>query len=182
MPDWSGKTVVCIGGGPSLTQRQCDRIEASGFPSVAVNSSWKVARFATVIYAADDVWWKHYGHDIDIPAERWTCSENTATAFGINRHGNFVGSLNSGLRAIQFALHSGAERVLLVGYDCSVKHGTHHHGDHPSTGNPDAETCEKWQKQFARLAEDIAAGKVINCSLQTELRAFPRGNLEDYLC
>lgn len=180
MDDWTGKTVVCIGGGPSVTKSQIDLIEKSGLKTIAVNSSWKVAPFCDVIYAADAAWWDAYGKEVDIDAERWTCSENGAKRHGINRHGRFTSALNSGLRAIQFALNRNAERVLLIGYDCSVKNGVHHYGPHTKTGNPTDINCRKWQKQFNAL--DLDKSKVINCSEYTELMAFQRGKLEDYLC
>ena len=78
MDDWAGQTVVCIGGGPSVTKSQIDLIEKSGLKTIAVNSSWKAAPFCDVIYAADAAWWDAYGKEVDIAAERWTCSENGA--------------------------------------------------------------------------------------------------------
>lgn len=49
-------------------------------------------------------------------------------------------AFNSGQRAIQLAAHFGAERIILLGYDCSLENGTHWHGNHPDgLKNPDGD-------------------------------------------
>ena len=68
---WKGMTVCCIASGPSLTSADCALIEQAALPTIAVNSSWQMARFADVVYAADPAWWDHNQHLIDIDAERW---------------------------------------------------------------------------------------------------------------
>lgn len=88
--------------------------------------------------------------------------------------------LNSGLRAIELAIGFGAARVLLLGYDCSVTSGTHWHGDHKLTKNPDAKRCAEWQRHFAML--DPKQAEIINCSRETALNCFPRMTLEKALC
>lgn len=179
--DWSGKTVCCIASGPSLTAADCGLVESAGLPTIAVNSSWKLARFAAVIYAADPPWWDSYGKDIDIPAERWTMTENTASARSLQFQTRRAMSIkNSGLHAIELAISLGAARVLLLGYDCSVAAGTHWHGDHQQTKNPDALRCKAWLSQFAAL--DRKQAHIINCSRETALSCFPRMPLEQALC
>lgn len=177
---WTGLTVSCIASGPSLRAEDCQLIEAAGLPAIAVNSSWKAARFAQVIYAGDPDWWHQYGKEIDIPAERWTHNQNAAQTLGIKSNGKGSSVLNSGYRAIELAIDLGATRVLLLGYDCSVAAGTHWHGDHAKTKNPDPSRCAVWLNQFARL--DMRGTQVINCSRETALTCFPRMRLEDALC
>lgn len=177
---WAGLTVACIASGPSLRAEDCQLIEAAGLPTIAVNSSWKAARFASAIYAGDPDWWHQYGKEIDIPAERWTHNPNAAQTLGIKANGKGSSVLNSGYRAIELAIELGATRVLLLGYDCSVAAGTHWHGDHDKTKNPDAKRCAVWLNQFARL--DMRGAQVINCSRETALTCFPRMRLEDALC
>lgn len=176
---WEGKTVVCIASGPSLTAEDCALVEQTGLPTIAVNSSWKIARFADIVYAGDPGWWTNYGSEIDIPAERWTCAGSIARHLKIHHH-RIGGSYNSGSRAVQLAIDLGAARVLLLGYDASVKRGTHWHGEHTKTRNPDEARCMKWHKHFAAI--DRKGVEVINCSRETELTCFPRMNLEDVIC
>jgi hypothetical protein len=177
---WAGQTIVCIASGPSLTQEDCSLVEQSGLITIAVNSSWKLARFASVIYAADYRWWENYRGEIDIDAELWTWSERAAKVFGLNQHHMLSGAENSGLRAMDFAIQRGASRIILLGYDCSVRNGTHWHGDHTKTNNPDASRCKAWQNQFARLG--LHGCEVVNCSRFTALKCFPKNSLEAELC
>lgn len=177
---WAGCTVACIASGPSLAAEDCEAVGKAGIQAIAVNSSWRMARFASVIYAGDMCWWEAYGAEIDIPAERWTHSQNAAKALGINSNGKGQSVLNSGYRAIELAISFGAARVILLGYDCSVRQGTHWHGDHGKTKNPDEKRCLLWQRQFAQL--NTRRAEIINCSRETALTCFPRARLEDVLC
>lgn len=54
---WRGSTVVCIAGGPSLTEQALRRVQESGAKVIAVNDSYLVAPFADVNYFADARWW-----------------------------------------------------------------------------------------------------------------------------
>ncbi|MNR09644.1 hypothetical protein D3C85_1258550 [compost metagenome] len=177
---WTGRTVVCVASGPSLCAEDCQAIESAALPTIAVNQSWKLARFCDVIYAGDSCWWDAYGAEIDIPAERWTHNPNAAQALGINANGKGQSVLNSGYRAIELAISFGAARILLLGYDCSVRHGIHWHGAHRKTKNPDSRRCVEWLSHFGRLARHGA--EVINCSRETELTCFPRMSFEEALC
>ncbi len=166
-----------------MTAEDCASVGRSGLPTVAVNSSWKLARFCDAIYAGDAAWWAEYGAEIDIPAERWSCTRQAAQRFGVNHHPAY-GGYNSGMRAVQFAIWQGASRVLLLGYDCSLAHGSHWHGDHGKTKNPDAGKVSGWHGQFRQIAAEAktAGVEVINCSRYSALGCFPRLSLEEALC
>lgn len=179
---WDGKTVVCIASGPSLTKADCDFVRDAGLPTVAVNLSWKMAPFADVVYGGDMAFWDAYGSEIDVPAEKWTCTRTASVKHGLNLHAAY-GPYNSGSRAIQFALDRGAARVILIGYDCSVDDGTHWHGDHKLTKNPTPDRVRLWHRQFAAVAlqAKVKKAQVVNCSRETALCVFPRGDLEQEL-
>lgn len=176
-----GKTVVCIGSGPSLTQDDCDRVEASGLVTIVINSSWMRAPFAHYLYAGDYNWWKFNHQKIGGKAERWTSSYNASVQFNLRYHDSKETQWHSGLRAVKFAEFQGAAKVILLGFDCSVNKGVHWHGEHPHTSNPQAFTCNEWRKQFAKYAKE-AKIPIINCSRETALTCFPRANLEETLC
>lgn len=177
-------TAVCIASGPSLTAQDCKTIEESGLPTVAVNSAWTAARFAQVIYAGDDAWWKLNVDKIDIEAERWTNSENTARTYNLKYHAGHSGNPNSGLRAIQF-LHEkyGAQKIILLGFDCSVKNGLHFHGPHAYLNNPTDKRCNVWLERFRWLSDEYRQKwvQVINCSRETAITVFPRMSLQEAL-
>ena len=173
------KQVAVIASGPSLTAEDCEVVQRSGISTIAVNSSWRAAPWAAVLYAGDSCWWEHYGREAVITAEHWTASRQAAIRYGINHHRS-VGVSNSGARAIRFALERGADQVLLLGFDCSVADGTHWHGDHPATGNPDAARCRQWMRGFLKIAAEYP-GRVINCSRKTALDCFPRSTIGELL-
>nr|WP_288093342.1 hypothetical protein [Thauera sp.] len=90
---------------------------------------------------------------------------------------------NSGAAAISLAAERGAQRILLLGYDCQRTNGqAHWHGDHPR-GLGNAGSMDKWAGSFAELAENMRKRgvEVINCSRATALTVFPRSDLESEL-
>lgn len=175
---WIQEVAVCIGSGPSLRQDDCDLVERSGARVIAVNSSWRAAPFADVIYAGDAAWWRENASAISVGAERWTCSPAAAREFGLNLH-EAGGSYNSGLRSIELAAKFGARRIVLIGFDCSVRDGSHWHGDHAATKNPSAALCEVWKRQFSQLR--LVGAEIINASRQSALDCFERQSLEQAL-
>jgi len=69
-PEWKGATVVIIGGGPSLTERQVRSVErrakseergAKGeerkIRVIAVNDAYRLAPWADILYACEARWW-----------------------------------------------------------------------------------------------------------------------------
>jgi uncharacterized Rossmann fold enzyme len=183
MSRWKRKTVAVIGSGPSLTEHDCQLIEAAGLPTVVTNTTWKIAPFCDVIMGADHAWWRDNHDKITVPAERVTISQNAARQFGLSQYGKTRTSKFSGLRAIEYAMDEGANRIILLGFDCSTRKGTHWHGNHVGLGNPDGNRCKKWQ--FWLLELSMVAKKrcveIINCSRETAVTHFPRMPLEKAL-
>ncbi len=173
---FNGLTVAVIASGPSLTQSDCDLVEKAKIPTIAVNMSWRMAPFARILYAGDFVWWEHYRNDITIDAERWTCCERAAKDYEINYH-HARGAYNSGLRAVELALEMGASKIMLLGFDASIKSGVHWHENYKKTKNPDELRCHKWLSQF-----DYLRGKpIINCAYNSALKQFPKMTVAEAL-
>ncbi len=167
--------LFCIASGPSLTASDCELVRRSGIKTVAVNDSWKMARFCDYLYAGDFKWWKVNYNKIDIDAEKWTCSDRAANAYKINYH-IAAGPYNSGMRAIQFGISKGFKSIAILGYDCSLKNGVHWHGEHkePTLRNPNESKVKKWHDQFKRVSDNAKKQGVAiyNCSRYTELKCF----------
>ncbi|MFW7250044.1 hypothetical protein [Enterobacter sp. BNK-34] len=175
-------TFICIASGPSLISSDCNLVSCSDLPVIAVNNSWMAVKCCRHIYAADCCWWEEYGEGITSNAARWCGDEFTARRFGINwLPSEIPGSFNSGQRAIELAIHLGASRVLLLGYDCSIRNGTHWHGKHALLSNPDKFSVARWQDEFSRLSAVSGGIEIINCSRFTRLTCFPRQSLETAL-
>lgn len=170
-------TFVCIASGPSLTAEDCELVRASGLPTIAVNNSWQLAPWCDHLYAGDLAWWDAHIAEVPDGPKRWTCTRQASAKYSLNLHQRY-GEYNSGLRAIELAFDLGAERVILLGYDCTVAQGTHWHGDHTASKNPDASRCHAWLGQHARLPQ---RDRVVNCSRHTAIKAYALGDLREEL-
>lgn len=179
MSRWPGRTVICIASGPSLTQEDCELAGSTGHPIVTVNSSWQMAPNCAVIYASDYDWWKKNHQKITIPAERWTNNRKAEVDYRCNRIPGLSG-YNSGLAAILLAKHLGAERILLLGYDCQATGGQAHWHPLHRGNNPNEISYRIWAKQFRSVGKSVR-DKVINCSRQTAITVFRRSSLPDAL-
>lgn len=180
-PDWTGRTVVCIASGPSLTAEDCERVR--GMMSIVTNTTFRLCPWADVLFGYDTTWWT------------WHLKEVQATFNGLlfthgSNHAKHVQSAslhpryrdfhNSGACAIALAIACGASRVVMLGYDCQKTGGRwHHHADHPPGRNCD--TMAKWPGWFAELAAYAKqhGAEVVNASRVTALECFPRVDLEE---
>jgi hypothetical protein len=88
---------------------------------------------------------------------------------------------NSGLAAIKLAMQFGAEKIVLLGYDCQHTGGKKHwHGDHPKQlGN--AGSVQHWPMRFVGFARKVSGVEIVNASRETALECFTRMDLEDAL-
>lgn len=169
-------TWVCIGSGPSLTKADCELV--AGLPTIVVNDTWKMA--PGILYAGDLSWWDKHHASIDRASrECYTRSSTVARKYGVKLFEGIRGKYNSGQKAIELAAHLGATQILLLGYDCSVKHGIHWHGKHEGgLRNPGVNSVQSWHGEFAEMARKVRLPPVVNCSRYTELMCFPRLPLE----
>lgn len=122
IPPRATRTVFCVGSGPSLTREDCAAIEKTGCSIIAVNNSWQMFDDIYALYAGDLSWWKQYGSTI--PGGKFrkvTANLAAAKSFSLEyrRYCGPAEGVNSGAQAISLAAESGAEVVVLVGYDCS---------------------------------------------------------------
>lgn len=174
------KTIICIASGPSLTFDDCTKAYHSGMPIIAVNSSWSAVQECDHIFAADYLWWTNYHDTITSRAKRWTQSERAKSQYGVNlfRPAD-SGPFNSGQRAVQLAAYLGANRVILLGYDCCMEKGAHWHGMHPpAMHNPDPGEVARWHTDFSTLVSKLPHVEIINASRHTALTVFPRTTIE----
>lgn len=189
---WPGATVAIIGGGPSLVPADVAMLAASLVPVIAVNDAYRVAPWANVLYAADEKWWTWHAGVPDFAGLRFSISptvphiewppivvlKNTGT-LGLETDPTALRTgYNSGYQALNLAVHFGAARVLLVGFDMADHDGkSHWFGDHPDhSTSPYAQMLDA----FSGLLEPlVAAGvDVVNCSRWTALETFPKQPLE----
>lgn len=189
-----GGTVVCLASGPSLTVADVEAVR--GHVVIAINDVVKVAPWAHVLYSSDSLWWdRHKGmptfqglkykvsaSQFRLEKPRWpgvVTLKNTGEK-GVDftpdclRTGH-----NSGSAAINLAVHLGARRILLLGYDMGPYQGRHHYFDAaPVQHNSPYEMFRKYMKTMVQPLAD-AGIEVLNCTRRTNLEHFPIVSLED---
>lgn len=179
-----GGTVVCIGGGPSLTPEDVEYCRGKVSAAIAVNDAYKLAPWADVLYAADRQWWRWHNGAPTFTGLKFTVQtsrvwsgvgvlENTGqTGLEMNPSGVRTG-MNSGYQAINVAVHLGASRILLLGYDMQCVGGKKHwFGDHPTKIRP---PFSAFLPHFRTLVEPLKAlgVSVVNCTPHSALKCFP---------
>lgn len=193
-----GGTVVCLASGPSLTRDDVEHVRDRVAAVIAVNDTYKYAPFATALLASDAGWWVvHQGVPSfgglkyclqAVPTNkcpgvlqlRDTGLEGIETDPTGLRTGR-----NSGAAAINLAVHFGAARIVLIGYDMQAVRGerySHFFGHHPFPlrGNSD---YMMFRRMYDGMVEPLRTlgVDVINCSRETALKAFPCRPLRDVL-
>lgn len=177
------RTIVCIASGPSLTAADCALVRASQAFTIVVNTSFRLAPWADVLYAGDREWWHHHGAEAlaVCAGARWTASLDATERHGV-RHREARDFENSGYQAIELAvLEYGARRVVLLGYDMQHTGGRRHwHADHPA-GMPNADEAAQWPARFSELPARFAHVEFVNASRATALTCFRRADLAQAL-
>lgn len=188
-----GGTVVCLGSGPSLTQADVDAVRGKA-TVVAINDAFRLAPWAEVLYACDAKF--YYWHwlkgarefaglkfALDAAARRYSgvtvLKKTGETGLELDPTGLRAGR-NSGYQAINLAVHLGAARIVLLGYDMRSNGKDHFFGQHPDSSKPPFSIC---LQRFETLVEPLrAAGiEVVNCTPESALTCFPMRPLREAL-
>jgi hypothetical protein len=185
--EWAGETAYLLGGGPSLAN-----IDVRSLPgrTIAINNSWAIRPDADVLYFCDAAWWQTHGDAVkagfrgkyissigDIHDEMVKRLRNGGpTGLDLRpeylRHG-----ANSGYQAINLAVHFGASRIILLGYDMKTDGNKTHwhegHGVDPAIVQHGIE--KRMLPQFGALVEPLkAAGvEIVNATEGSALKCFP---------
>lgn len=187
LPNWSGRTVVCIASGPSLTPEDCALVRESSCPTIVTNTTFRACPWADALFAYDQSWWKTYIREVqEVFAGGLYSNSVSVRHFGVewmHQHAAYRSFGNSGACAVSLAIYLGARDIVMLGYDCALTGGpSHHHGDHP----PQLKNCHsvgRWPRHFAGLAKHATfmGANVVNASRETALTCFPRVSLSEAL-
>jgi hypothetical protein len=203
---WPGATIVCLASGPTLTDGDVARVRASGLPVIAVNDAIRLAPWAPVLYSSDRAWWRFYRGVADYTGLRVSVGSKRGAAdpilggpwaapIVVLRHTGVEGlesdptglrtGGNSGYAAINLAVHLGARKVLLLGYQGGpLAAQSHFFGRHPVGLTESTETnYAAFRRAYETLAPALAAGGIAvrNCTPRTRLHAFETADLRDEL-
>lgn len=194
--------MAILAGGPSLTAKQVNACHGR-VRVIAVNTSYKLAPWADLLYACDEKWWGWHdgapgfagikvGLKWNAVAERWETTWENANWPGIHavagsgndgidlRPGYIRTGGNSGYQAINLAVQLGVRRIVLLGFDCKMgaKKEKHWHPDHPDGSG--ADNYQTWIANYAALAPQLEklGVEVINANPESGIEAFPKMTLE----
>ena len=196
LPQCQFGTVVCLASGPSLAQEDVDYVRGKA-TVIAVNDAVLLAPWADVLYSSDQPWWQRRKWAQDFSGVRVMVDPiraNRSANEAAERHGVLVlkntgkdgiefspdglrTAINSGGAAINLAVHLGAKRIVLLGYDMGPSGKRFHFND----DKPTYSAYDVFIQRIGTMAEPLAqAGiTVVNCSRQTKLQCFPRMTLSD---
>jgi hypothetical protein len=192
---WPGETVVCIGTGPSLTQADVDYCRGRA-RVIAIKNAIEMAPWADALYGAGDdaggnTWWRRVGPTLTFGGLRY-CLDPSAKAYAsvlkMDRDGGLSSDpsklclgRHSGYQAINLAVHFGAAKIVLLGYDLQPTGGRDHFfGRHPHGLQLPYHAFHHW---FPSILEPlkVLGVAVINASRQTALAIFPMMSIEEAL-
>lgn len=134
-----------------------------------------------MLFALDMDWWRRHLAEARNAFRGALVSPQDVA--GVTRIRGWWGTrpCNSGAAALALAAYSGAQRVVLLGYDCQHTAGRRHwHGDHPA-GMRNADGVADWPAHFQELLPRLSGIEVVNASRETALGLFPRVALEEAL-
>lgn len=195
---WNGRTVVIVGGGPSVTTAQVRAIglarAADRIRVIAINDAVYPCWFADIVWGCDARWWRYHGTLPGFSGIKLALTDTGGLPPGVMLMKNtgeegfdpdpwsVRTGRNGGYQALHVAVHMGATTVLLVGYDMQGQHwfGRHPAEVHPHAGNP---AMHRRIYFFARLAPLLKERgvRVVNVTPGSALDAFERDDLETEL-
>jgi hypothetical protein len=204
-PEWPGATAAILGGGASIRRPQhfelvARRQRESGWRVIAINNSYLEAPTSDLLYFADTRWWDWNKEKEEFKTFQGlkctihnTGGEIEDDSIHMLRNAGFrdgkVDGLSSdpsalrtghtsGYQALGLAIAAGATRIVLLGYDYRFVDGkSHWHGGHRIPVGEDV-----YRNTFAqpfstlKLPEGVS---VINCSMASVLKVFPKQPIED---
>ena len=194
---WPGETAIVIATGPSLTSDDVDYCRGRG-RVIAVNDAYRLAPWADCLYATDARWWHWHRGVPDFAGAKWSMEHSAwgthrALYTDIQRLRNtgpsglehdpsgLKNGRNSGYAAVNLAVHYGATRIVLLGFDMqAVKGRSHFFGEHP---NKQKSPYNQFRHRFQSLVKPLrkVGVSVVNCSRNSLLDSFPKADLRQTL-
>lgn len=204
------KTVCAIGTGPSLSVAQIAVAREKGFHLYGCNLIYSIVPDLEVLYGVNYAFWEYYWHRglRDHPCDKWTTNKAAADMFGLNHIGEkFMHGLSedpevlshghgSGHSLVNLAYLHGADRIVLLGYDCRYAKDydgkarqvgsspRHFFGEYPASMQhwPSVQVQKGVHIELLDLYQSIHSQglvEVINCTPDSAIECFPRMAIED---
>lgn len=195
---WPDSTIVCIGSGPSLTQDDIDRCRGRArviaIKDVAFDAPWADVLYGAGADAPRDTWWNRYGESLTFSGLRYSLDQRASEWSSVLKHGPMQGLSDdpgklalgghSGYQAINLAVHLGAKRIVLLGYDCQPTNGKDHYfGSHKHGSIGRQLPFGLFLAYFPSMVPALKkiGVEVVNATRETALEVFPRVSLKEAL-
>lgn len=198
-PRWKGEVCIVAATGPSLTPELAEACR--GDRIIAVSDAYRLLPFADVLYSCDARWWDHHQNCGGFAGEKWSSHDDKGnrkevqqqkfglrlvrgapgtTGTGKNTQHRFSDDPevihyggNSGFQAVNLAIHFGAARIVLVGFDMRMAKGkVHFFGSHPK-GLPNTTNFASFAARFEQAARSLPSGiEIVNGTPGSALKCF----------
>lgn len=203
---WPGGTVVCAASGPSLLGEDLKYV-CGRAPVIAINAAIQLAPWADIFYSGALEYWRPEAiasrermgfrglsiriawnegtgpHQMKRGVSKGVIVLGNSGDDGLETKPDAIRSYkNSGGAAINVAVHTGATRIVLLGYDMMTdKHGRHHFNGSP--GEKHHSPYPHFRTHMGTMGPHLRAlgVEVVNCSRATALTCFPRKRLDEVL-
>lgn len=164
--------------GPSLSTTDIEKVRGK-CKVVAVSNAYKLAPWADALASTDARWWRYHTDAQNFAGLKFTAAPEFQKIEGVERLADVPSGTNSGLLGIRVAVHLGATKILLLGYD--MKDGANHFfGKHPiPLKSSSDQNMERFKRQFLQCRP--AGVEIINCTVGSALKTYPFRPLEDCL-
>jgi len=197
-PVYEDKTVYIIGGGPSI--EETDFTPLHDKPCIGVNCAFNLGTWIDIIFFGDC---RTYTWHED-KFEQWPNRIITKCATlknhpkieyipSCDRHnlclnhnkvawpdGNNRGA-NSGSASINLAIHLGATKIILVGFDMKKQGDKHNYHDlYQDKHTPRDDVYNRFQRHFLNIAKETNI-EIMNANPNSALKAFPKDKLENLI-
>ena len=193
-PEWAGETAFIVAGGTSVLDQDLSLLR--GRRVIVINSSYEAAPFADFLFFGDASWWETHcrrqalaafaGRVVTVSVRaagpRLLRLRRRVPPPGLSLDRSCAVSERTSLQgAINFAVHLGVKRIVLLGADMrrADDDRSHHHSPHPRPNKPGNQT---WDIQMAQLRLAVEPLRqlgidVVNTSPITRIDWWPRAEL-----
>lgn len=210
-PLWAGETAFLVASGPSSADLDLSCLK--GRRVLVINDNYLRCPFADLLYFCDWKWWTWHrdrpgflafgGLKVTMdervaaadPTIHWVKNGDSGLWDSPGRKGlceerdSLRTGRNSGYQAVNLAVHLGAARIVLIGYDMKPgpKGEEHWFGQHRDRdGRPVAtpvKTIHGWAERFETMLPDLErlGVEVVNAGQDSAIACFERVSLDDCL-
>ncbi len=194
--DWQGKTVILIGGGPSLRTFNFMKLlplRKAGALVIAINDAMRRCPWADVAFSIDRLWLSKRRYMLNqFKGEKVAIADASCAKFrpGVRyilrdpspRLSDDMAVVctgeNSGFAALGMSMMRGATKIYMLGYDMTGP--GHFHAGYEWNCPHGVADYPRWAGHFDALAVEAEERgvSVINCNSDSAVKCFPFGSIE----